>query len=69
LGVCAGVAHWLNIDPVIVRILWTLFTLGSLGTGVVIYVILALLMPEEDMGGAVETVEGEVLDPVITPTK
>jgi len=69
LGVCAGIAHWLNIDPLIVRILWTLFTLGSLGTGVIVYVILALLMPEEDTGGAVETVEGEVLDPVITPSK
>lgn len=68
LGVCAGIAHWLNIDPVIVRILWTLFTLGSLGTGVIIYVILALLMPEEDNGGAVETVEGEVLAPVTMPS-
>ena len=64
LGVCAGIAHWLNIDPIIVRILWAVFTLGSLGTGVIIYVIMALIMPEDDTGGAIETVEGEVLDPV-----
>jgi phage shock protein PspC (stress-responsive transcriptional regulator) len=71
LGVCAGIAHWLNIDPIIVRILWAVFTLGSLGTGVIVYVIMALIMPEDDTGGAIETVEGEILDPVdvtATPT-
>jgi len=64
LGVCAGIAHWLNIDPIIVRILWGIFTLGSLGTGVIIYVIMALIMPEDDSDGAIETVDGEVLDPI-----
>ena len=67
LGVCAGIAHWLTIDPVVVRILWALFSLASLGTGVILYVILAVIMPEDDSGGAIETVEGEVLDPVVTP--
>ncbi len=64
LGVCGGIARWLNIDPLIVRILWALFTIAFLGTGVIIYILLAVIMPEEDDGGAIETVEGEVLDPV-----
>ncbi len=63
LGVCAGIAHWLGIDPIIVRILWALFSLGSLGSGVLIYVFFAIIMPADD-DGAVRTVEGEVLDPV-----
>ncbi len=62
LGVCAGIAHWLHIDPAIVRILWVLFSLGGMGTGVILYVLLALIMPEEDDGGAIETVEGEIVD-------
>jgi len=67
LGVCAGVAHWLKIDPAIVRILWALFSIASLGTGVILYIVMALIMPEEGSGGAIETVEGEVLDPIVTP--
>ncbi len=63
LGVCAGIAHWLGIDPIIVRILWALFSLGSLGTGVLLYVFFAIIMPADD-DRAIETVEGEVLDPV-----
>ncbi|RME81974.1 MAG: PspC domain-containing protein [Caldilineae bacterium] len=61
LGVCAGLAHALDIDPAIVRILFALFSLGSLGTGVILYVILAILMPEEKPGEAIEVVEAEVL--------
>jgi len=66
LGVCAGIAHWLKIDPVIVRILWALFSIASLGAGVILYVVMALIMPEDDSDGAIETVEGEVLDPVVS---
>ncbi len=64
LGVCAGIARWLNIDPIVVRILWALFSIASLGTGVILYIIMAVIMPEDDSDGAIETVEGEVLDPV-----
>jgi phage shock protein C len=45
-GVCAGLAHYLNIDPVIVRLLAVLLTLWN-GIGLVIYLILALIMPQE----------------------
>ena len=67
LGVCAGIGHWLNIDPLVVRILWVLISIASLGTGVVLYILMAILMPEDDSDGAIETVEGEVLDPVPSP--
>jgi len=67
LGVCAGIAHWLNLDPLVVRILWALFSIASLGTGVALYIIMAIIMPEDDSDGAIETVEGEVIDPVIVP--
>lgn len=46
-GVCAGLAHYLNIDPVIVRLLAVLLTLWN-GIGLVIYLVLALIMPQED---------------------
>jgi len=64
LGVCGGIAETLNIDPIIVRILWALFSIGSIGLGVIIYVLLAIIMPE-DNSTEIETVEGEILDPVV----
>ena len=45
-GVCAGVAAYLNVDPVIVRLLAVLLTLWN-GVGLLIYFVLALIMPQE----------------------
>jgi phage shock protein C len=64
LGVCGGIAQALKIDPIIVRILWALFSIGSIGVGVIIYVFLAILMPE-DKSTEIQAVEGEILDPVM----
>ncbi|HWI61848.1 MAG TPA: PspC domain-containing protein [Symbiobacteriaceae bacterium] len=44
-GVCGGVADYFGVDPVIVRALW----LGAVflaGTGLLLYIVLAILMPE-----------------------
>ena len=43
-GVCAGIAEYLGIDPTVVRLLWA--ALGLTGTGIVLYIIAALVMPE-----------------------
>ena len=45
-GVCGGLAEYLNIDPVIVRLLTVLLTLWN-GIGLLLYFVLALIMPEE----------------------
>ncbi len=44
-GVCAGVAEYLGIDPTIVRLIWA--ALGLSGTGIVLYIVAALIMPED----------------------
>ena len=43
-GVCAGIAEYLGIDPTVVRLLWA--ALGLTGTGILLYLIAALGMPE-----------------------
>ncbi len=63
LGVCGGLARTLKVDATVVRLLWALFALGSLGTGVIVYVIAALIMPE-DAPAAIDVTDVEVLDPV-----
>jgi len=47
-GVCAGLADYFNMDPMLVRVLWILFTLAG-GSGVIAYAILYFILPE---GGA-----------------
>lgn len=42
-GVCGGIAEYFGIDPLIVRILWVVFTLSG-GSGLLFYFIAALLM-------------------------
>ena len=44
-GVCGGLAEYLNIDPTLVRLVWLLLVLCA-GTGVLAYIIAAIIMPE-----------------------
>ena len=43
-GVCAGIAEYLGIDPTVVRLIWE--ALALTGTGILLYIIAALVMPE-----------------------
>ena len=43
-GVCAGIAEYLGIDPTVVRLIWA--ALGLTGTGILLYIIAALVMHE-----------------------
>ncbi len=45
-GVSSGLAHYFNIDPIWVRLLWILLTLGSSGGFILIYGLLWILIPE-----------------------
>ena len=46
-GVCAGFAKYFSIDVTLVRLIWAIVTLCTVGTGVLAYIICALIMPEE----------------------
>lgn len=46
LGVCAGVGEYLGMDPTIIRLGFLLLLFGF-GTGVLLYIILALIMPKD----------------------
>ena len=43
-GVCGGIGEYFDIDPTLVRLAWVVFcALG--GSGVIAYVIAAIIMP------------------------
>ena len=48
-GVAGGLARYLRIDPSIVRIVWVLLFFAA-GTGILLYIIAAVLIPEEPAG-------------------
>lgn len=47
-GVCGGIAEYLNIDSTIVRLITVLIALAW-GSGVLAYIIMALVMPDDEI--------------------
>lgn len=45
-GVCGGLAEYFDIDPVVIRLLWVLFTF-MVGSGILLYIIAWILIPSE----------------------
>jgi phage shock protein C len=50
-GVAGGMARYLNLDPAIVRLVWVLLFLAA-GSGILLYIVAAIVIPEEPEGGA-----------------
>jgi phage shock protein C len=46
-GVCTGLAKYFDVDPVIVRLLFVVMALAQ-GAGVLLYLVLLVVIPEED---------------------
>ncbi len=44
-GVCGGIAEYFNVDVTVIRVLWVIFTLMG-GSGIIAYIIAAIIMPE-----------------------
>ncbi len=45
-GVCGGIAEYLNMDPTLIRLAWAFFCLAG-GSGLIIYIVAAFVMPNE----------------------
>ena len=46
-GVAGGLAHYFDVDPTIVRLAWVLALFATGPVAVMLYVVLALIMPRE----------------------
>ena len=47
-GVCAGLAHYANIDPTVVRLIAVLLFFLGMGPGILLaYFIMMIIVPEE----------------------
>jgi len=46
-GVCAAIANYANVDVTVIRVAYILLTIFTAFSGVIVYSILTLLIPEE----------------------
>lgn len=47
-GVCSGIADYVGVDPAIIRILWVVLTLFTLGIGgIIAYLLCWILIPKK----------------------
>lgn len=44
-GVCGGLGHYMGIDPILIRVLFVLLAIFGDGAGVLIYIIMAIVVP------------------------
>ena len=49
MGVCGGLGQRFGIDANLVRLIWAAFSIGSIGMGVLVYIAVGLLLPEETL--------------------
>ncbi len=49
-GVCGGFAEYFDIDVTVVRVVYVLLTLFTVFSGIILYIILMLIMPENRDG-------------------
>lgn len=47
-GVCGGIGEYLNIDPTLVRLVWALFSVASVGMCLIVYFVAAVVIPENN---------------------
>ncbi len=58
-GVCGGIAEYFDIDPTLIRLVWILFTACSFGSGIIAYIIAAIVMPRKTEIEIIEKKDGE----------
>lgn len=46
-GVCGGLGETFGIDPTMIRLAWAVLTVFA-GTGLLLYIVAALIIPEDD---------------------
>jgi len=51
-GVCAGLGEHLDVDPTVIRLIWAVVTVLSFGTGIIVYILAWIIIPEADTEAA-----------------
>jgi len=52
-GVCGGLGKYLGIDPTLIRLAFVLLLLFGIGSGLLVYLVMMLLVPLEPESAAI----------------
>ncbi|UGU16816.1 PspC domain-containing protein [Sinomicrobium kalidii] len=61
-GVSSGLGHYFGIDAIWIRLLWILLVVGGAGSGIVIYILLWILVPEASTTSQKLAMKGEAVN-------
>lgn len=50
-GVCGGLGKYLSIDPTLIRLIFALLVFFGVGSGLLVYVVLMIIVPLEPEAG------------------
>ena len=48
-GVCGGLGKYFGVDPTLIRLIFALLVVFGVGSGILLYIILAIVMPLEPL--------------------
>jgi phage shock protein C len=63
-GVCGGLGEFFGIDPTLIRIIFVLLAIFG-GSGIVIYLVMLLIVPEQQHAGVSQSSRTEVVEPEV----
>jgi phage shock protein C len=46
-GVCGGLGQYFGVDPTLIRLIFALLVVFGVGSGVLLYIVLAIVIPLE----------------------
>jgi len=47
-GICGGIGEHFDVDPTVIRLVWAVLSLMSVGIGIIAYIIAWIIVPEEE---------------------
>ena len=47
-GVCGGIGEYFHLDATLIRLIWAILTVGGVGSGLILYIIAAIVIPEPE---------------------
>jgi phage shock protein C len=69
-GVAGGLAELWDADPSLVRILWALLVVLTGGIALIVYIVMAIVVPEEDEVASWSATRGTTgTDPAVVPSR
>jgi phage shock protein C len=46
-GICGGIAKYFGLDATLIRVIWAVATVVGVGSPIIIYLIMAFIVPKE----------------------